>query len=124
MQPNTTDQTPTVTAPAPVAEPIAPPMPPTPEPSPMAIGGGETPPVPNYPTKSKLPKKTLFIGLAVFALFAGVGGYIFGFYLPNQPENVWNNGLKNSGQPKPKTLRSLKNQKLPLPPKVLAPASI
>lgn len=36
--------------------------------------------------------------LAVALLVLGVGGYIFGIYLPNQPDNVWQNGLKNSGK--------------------------
>lgn len=66
--------------------------------SPMAIPGGQKSEKAAWPPKTPPSKKNLLVVAAVVALFAGVGGYIFGFYLPNQPDNVWNSGLKNSGK--------------------------
>lgn len=74
--------------------PPAPIMPPTP--SVQGVQSGGMPPM--GPTKPSLPLKRLAPLLAIAVLVLGVGGYIFGFYLPNQPDSVWQSGLKNSGK--------------------------
>lgn len=63
-----------------------PPLPPTFEPMPPAEPqrGGR--------------RKWLIIGLAVLLVVLLGAGYVFGFYLPNRPDNVYRSGLTNSGK--------------------------
>jgi hypothetical protein len=42
-------------------------------------------------------KKMMLIGGAFMFLLLASAGAVFGWYLPNQPENVWNTGLDRSG---------------------------
>ncbi len=56
---------------------------------------------PNAPLSGGSGKKKLIIiaSAVVFALLiAGGVGYVFGFYLPNQPENVWKTGVARTGE--------------------------
>lgn len=48
------------------------------------------------PKRGFLSKKLLLIVLP-FILVLLIGGYIFGFYIPNKPENVYKTGLDRSG---------------------------
>ncbi len=50
------------------------------------------------PAPKKKRKKLLLVvvGVALFALLSG--GVVFGYYLPNTPQNVWKSGLDRSGQ--------------------------
>src|SRR5690606_31032379 len=49
-------------------------------------------------TPPKKSKKPLFVGLFVaLAVVLGSAGYVFGYYIPNKPENVWKTGLNRSG---------------------------
>lgn len=44
-------------------------------------------------------KKRLFVsGLAVFLLLALGASYVFAFYIPNRPENIWKSSLVNTGK--------------------------
>ncbi|CAN5400312.1 hypothetical protein BH09PAT4_BH09PAT4_00670 [soil metagenome] len=44
-------------------------------------------------------KKRIFAaGLAVFLLLSLGAGYVFAFYIPNKPENVWKTSLVNTGK--------------------------
>lgn len=56
---------------------------------------------PNTFAGEKKPKRRkkllLLIGVPILVLLLG-GGYVFAFYLPNKPQNVWNTGLSRSGQ--------------------------
>jgi len=54
---------------------------------------------PNLPPPSKSnKKKKLFIAAgASLALVLAVSGFVFGYYIPNQPENVYRTGLERSG---------------------------
>lgn len=50
------------------------------------------------PQKTKRSKKPFIIaGLAVLALALLSGGYVYGYYIPNKPENVWKTGIDRSG---------------------------
>ncbi len=42
-------------------------------------------------------KKLLLSGGILAALLLFGGGYVFGFYIPNKPENVWKTGLNRTG---------------------------
>lgn len=47
----------------------------------------------------KRSRKRLFIGLAVVILVVLLaGGFVFGYYIPNRPGNVWKSALTNSGK--------------------------
>lgn len=44
-------------------------------------------------------RKRLFVGLAVILLVVLLtGGFVFGYYIPNRPGNVWKSALTNSGK--------------------------
>lgn len=47
------------------------------------------------PRKSK--KKWILLGVAVFVLLLAGGGFVFAYYLPNKPENVWKTSLSRTG---------------------------
>ncbi len=57
---------------------------------------------------AKSPKKRLLLwsGVVVFLALMG-GGAVFGFYLPNQPSNVWKTGLNRTGDALEKTTASM-----------------
>lgn len=76
--------------------PLPPPAPTMSSPSIQGVQSGGMPPVGS--PKPSLSLKRLAPLVAIAVLVLGVGGYIFGFYLPNQPDNVWQSGLKNSGK--------------------------
>ena len=59
-------------------------------PAPVA---GHTPAV----EKKHPKKKLLIIGGVVALILAITAGFIFGYYIPNQPENVYNTGLDRTG---------------------------
>ncbi|MCA9348066.1 hypothetical protein KC867_01505 [Candidatus Saccharibacteria bacterium] len=53
----------------------------------------------NANTHKHSVKKTLIIPAVMIAvLLLGIGGYVFGLYLPNKPNNVWSTGLKRTGK--------------------------
>lgn len=49
------------------------------------------------PKKSRKKKILLICGAVVLLMGAGAGA-VFGFYLPNKPDNVWKTGLNRSGE--------------------------
>lgn len=60
----------------------------------MIVGGGGL-----VPSASKKSKKSLMVASLVAGLFILGGlGYVFGFYIPNKPENVWRTGLNRTGK--------------------------
>ncbi len=84
---------------------------------PPVIPQTQTPPVSPLPTQPEISqpqfqmasapqnggkgkKKLIVIASAViFALLiAGGVGYVFGFYLPNKPENIWKTGIARTGE--------------------------
>ncbi len=74
-------------------------------PSPTTTGsfGGPAGPasVPQWsPTgeKSGKRKKIIISTAAIAALLLGGAGFVFGYYIPNKPENVWKTGLSRTGQ--------------------------
>jgi hypothetical protein len=51
------------------------------------------------PGKTKLYKKPLLaMPLAVLVLLAGSAGAYFGYYVPNQPQNIWKTALTRTGK--------------------------
>lgn len=49
------------------------------------------------PSGGKSKKKSILTALAVAAVLAiGVASFVFGYYLPNTPENVWKTGLQRT----------------------------
>jgi hypothetical protein len=51
------------------------------------------------PGKTKLYKKPLLaVPLALLVLLAGSAGAYFGYYLPNQPQNIWKTALTRTGK--------------------------
>lgn len=58
--------------------------------------------VPVAATISKAPRRnrrTLLVVLVAVLLLLGLGsGYVFGYYIPNKPENVWKDALVNTGK--------------------------
>jgi hypothetical protein len=51
------------------------------------------------PGKTKLYKKPLLaVPLAVLVLLAGSAGAYFGYYVPNQPQNIWKTALTRTGK--------------------------
>lgn len=80
--------------------------PPAPTEAPRSVYPGQTGGVYSPPLTTQLPpeeggkksKKKLIIALTAFAVILLLGaGYVFGFYIPNKPENVWKTGLDRSG---------------------------
>lgn len=65
--------------------------------TPSGTGAPLTPIAPQ-PAKHA-PRKKLIIGVIVAALvfILGAAGYVFGYYIPNKPENVWKTGLERTG---------------------------
>ncbi|MDB5166653.1 MAG: hypothetical protein JWM37_725 [Candidatus Saccharibacteria bacterium] len=70
---------------------------------PAVFGGGPQPPITNLPMgtpdngKSK-KKKLIIIGIiALLIVLAAAATYVFAFYIPNKPENVWKTGLDRTG---------------------------
>lgn len=49
------------------------------------------------PRKSK-KKKLLLSGILVLVLLLVAGGVVFGYYLPNKPENIWDASLNRTGE--------------------------
>jgi hypothetical protein len=47
------------------------------------------------PRKSK--KKWVLLGVAMLVLLLAGGGFVFAYYLPNKPENVWKTSLTRTG---------------------------
>ena len=45
-----------------------------------------------------LPRKKLFSIIGGIVGILILAGFVFGFYIPNQPENVWNTGLNRTGK--------------------------
>src|SRR5688500_18121467 len=43
-------------------------------------------------------KKALVAAGAAAVVVLGAAGYVFGFYLPNKPENVYKSALSNTGE--------------------------
>lgn len=63
-------------------------------------GGGSTTPalVTSASSSGRFGRKRLFLaGLVVFVLL-GLVGYVFAFYIPNKPENVWKSAMTNTGK--------------------------
>lgn len=56
----------------------------------------QPPAQPSTPAGKTSHKKLLSIGLALL-LIIGIVGFVFGYYLPNQPENVYSAGLDRTG---------------------------
>ncbi len=51
------------------------------------------------PPKKSGKKKFVVLALVLGVVLAVVGSvYVFAFYIPNRPENVWNSGINRSGQ--------------------------
>src|SRR4051812_9207749 len=51
------------------------------------------------PPKRRLYKKPMVIALAaVLVLAGGSAAAYFGYYMPNQPENIWASALSNTGK--------------------------
>jgi hypothetical protein len=49
-------------------------------------------------TKRKIPKNKILVGvIAAVIVTSGIFGYVFGFYIPNKPANVYQTGLDRSG---------------------------
>ncbi len=96
--------TPTVPEPIVSMDPIPTPLPdPAMEAAPISMPGYVPPTTPiqamSFNSQKKSHKKPLLLSLAggiVVALIAG--GVVFGYVLPNKPENVWSNGLTRSGK--------------------------
>lgn len=59
---------------------------------------GSRPATDSNPPKPPRDNKKLVFVLGVVGFIAAVGGYIFGMYLPSQPDYVWSTGLSNSGK--------------------------
>lgn len=49
------------------------------------------------PPKNRKKKLFLIGGLLTLAILLA-GGYVFGYYIPNRPENVWKTSIKRSGE--------------------------
>lgn len=63
-------------------------------PQPVPLVNPEPPVAPK-----KRSKKPLIIGVIIaFLLILSTSAYVFGYYIPNQPENVWKTGLNRSGE--------------------------
>lgn len=112
VPPTSTDQAPTPLGVAPSPTPPAPAAAPSPtEQTSASADAGTTPVVPTAaPTTPPAPaagpvvmrqkaKKPLVIGVivAVLVLLGLSGGYVFGFYIPNMPDNVYKAGMTNTG---------------------------
>lgn len=80
-----------------MADPLAQPQP-TNDPYASVIYGGA-----GAPRKSKKKKIVLWSSL-VLLLALGGAGFVFGYYLPNKPENVWKTGLNRTGEALQKTV--------------------
>lgn len=50
-----------------------------------------------HPPSTKNRRKPLLIGGMISLLLLASVGFVFGFYLPSRPENVWSTGLDRSG---------------------------
>ncbi len=48
------------------------------------------------PKKSR--KKLLAIGIASILVLGGIGGYVFGLYIPSQPDNVYSKAMDRTGK--------------------------
>ncbi len=57
-------------------------------------------------------KKLLFLGAAVAVLVAGASAYVFGFYIPNKPENVYATAMSRTGDGYDRLVKYLSNEKL------------
>ncbi len=66
--------------------------------TPAPAFGSTSPPSANQASTKKPKQKhtALIVGLVTAAIVL-VAGYVFGYYLPNRPENVYRNGLERSG---------------------------
>lgn len=50
-----------------------------------------------YPTQ-RSRKKKLLVGLAAFLVIGGILAGVFGWYVPNRPDNVWKTGIGRTGE--------------------------
>lgn len=84
----------------PAAKPVEPELPP----SQAAIPPAPPNNFPSYNSLSTVPppkksKKKLIAGLVTVLIMVGAGvGGVFGYYLPNKPENVYRTGMERSGE--------------------------
>lgn len=53
---------------------------------------------PIQPTKKSKRKLFIFSGIASFLIIASTLGYVFGLYVPSQPENVYSTAMNRSGK--------------------------
>lgn len=104
IQPSIPPQAPSPTSPAPTQDPqpsLSPSQPNTTGPNPPVNNRPIFPSDPNTPVPSSrkfsfLNKKLLLIATPLLLVFLTVG-YVFGYYIPNKPENVYKTGLDRSG---------------------------
>ncbi|HSH55943.1 MAG TPA: hypothetical protein VK983_03895, partial [Candidatus Limnocylindrales bacterium] len=54
-------------------------------------------PVVSPPQRSRRKRNLILGAAATVALLLGSAGYVFGYYIPNKPENVWATGMERSG---------------------------
>lgn len=83
------------------------------------VSGGDTPPI----IKKSFAKKSKLIagGAALLGVLLIGSGYVFGFYIPSRPNNVWKTGLTRTGKAvdslvktatDPKVIEQFKNSEL------------
>jgi hypothetical protein len=92
---NANPTTPDNLNPAPLRQEVNPPQPPDTSRLFQPDSPGSNP---FNPGSNSAKRKKILIGLApaLIALIVG-GGWVFGFYLPNKPQNVWRTGLDRTG---------------------------
>jgi len=67
--------------------------------------------VPPQAPPHKKNRTKLFVGMAVLLILLLVGGYVFAFYIPNKPQNVYNTGLNRTGQALTQVINGATEQK-------------
>lgn len=69
-----------------------------PQPQPVAFSHDDLLSTQDVPQHSKSKKKPLLIGGSIGLMLILVGTGVFGFYLPNRPNAVWNTGINRTGK--------------------------
>lgn len=60
--------------------------------APAAVPGGVIEP----PKSAGTAKRLIIAAITAVVLAVGIGGFVFGYYIPNQPENVWETAMNRT----------------------------
>lgn len=80
-------------------------------PQPTVFGSPDFPSIPPPNSGKKPSKKNRLFAFLIIPIVVLLGGYAFGYYIPNRPENIWKSGVSRSGEALDKLVTKITDQK-------------